>query len=100
MFQKKKRIKSEKYLEWVRGLPCANCQAPGPSEVHHIKGIGSFSGVGKKASDYLSMPMCAQCHRDFHAGYLFQPGYQFSLIVKTIDRAFQEGIIQIKGRSK
>ena len=93
MYPKKKRIKSEKYLAWVRTLECCVCRKPAPSIAHHIKGFGNFSGTGIKASDYLSMPMCATCHSFCHAaGGDIE---QFDYIVETIDRAFQEGVIKL-----
>lgn len=93
MYPKKKRIKSEKYLAWVRSLECAHCQRPGPSEAHHVKGIGHYSGAGMKASDYLTCPMCRFCHINFHEDVHLDR--QLNLVLKTLDRAFQEGVIKI-----
>ena len=97
MYPKRERIKSEKHLKWVRSLECSVCGKPPPSVPHHIKGVGNFSGAGMKASDYLTCPMCATCHAEFHGNNLLTITYyvQYEFIVKTLDRAFQEGVIKI-----
>ena len=43
-----------KHLERVKELSCAVCDAPGPSEAHHIEQAYSFACI----------PLCASCHRD------------------------------------
>lgn len=60
-------MKNAKHLSFVRQLPCIHCTAPAPSEAHHIKGIGHFSGAAMKASDFATMPLCRDCHRMIHA---------------------------------
>lgn len=54
-----------KHLAWVRSLPCACCEAPGPSQPHHHT---HFRGAGQRAHDRYAMPLCWRCHRDFHDG--------------------------------
>jgi len=83
-----------KYLAYVRTLPCCVCNKPGPSEPHHIKGVGGFSGAGLKAPDYASMPMCATCHREMHdhgEGRNAQAIYA----IRTIGLAVEYGIIKL-----
>ena len=83
---------SEDYLEWVRQQDCAFCMKPGPNDAHHIKGVGYFSGIGMKASDLLSMPLCRECHGRMHN----EPGLwqdQWEFIVRTIAKAEKEGKI-------
>ena len=50
------------YAEWLRRRPCAGCSAMGV-EVHHRTG----AGMALRASDRDAMPLCRQCHHDFHA---------------------------------
>jgi hypothetical protein len=50
------------YLTFVRGLPCAFCQRPGPSEPHHF----GRRGVGQKTDDYRTVPACRTCHDAKH----------------------------------
>jgi hypothetical protein len=54
--------RSEKYLAFIRAMPCAGCANPGPSDPHHY---GS-RGVGQKASDFSVVPLCRKCHDHFH----------------------------------
>ena len=80
-----KAWKSEKYLKWIRTLPCAVCGAP--AEPHHLR--QGFAGIGQKSSDILTVPCCRTCHEEFHQGG-FQE-LQLKLTLRTIDRAFREG---------
>ena len=52
----------EAYRKAVSRLKCAKCGMPGPSQVHHMTG----AGMGLRAHDHKSMPLCAQCHIDLH----------------------------------
>ena len=54
--------RSESHLDYVRGLACCHCRAPGPSEPHHF---GS-RGMGIKASDYETAPLCDTDHDYWH----------------------------------
>lgn len=54
---------NKRYLARVRRLPCCMCGMPGPSEAHHSTG----AGLGTKANDTDTMPLCTNCHRCFHA---------------------------------
>ena len=42
-----------RHLAWVKEQPCAVCEAPGPSEAHHIEQGLHFSCI----------PLCPDCHR-------------------------------------
>lgn len=48
------------HMAKVAQLPCVCCRRPGPSEVHHC--ISGRYGQAK-ASDFETIPLCAQCHR-------------------------------------
>lgn len=51
------------YLKWIRARPCVVCAgAKGPSEAAHTKVLGS-SGIGAKATNRSTIPLCAWCHR-------------------------------------
>jgi len=81
------------YLDWVREQPCMICGSA-PSEPHHIKGVGHFSGTGMKAPDYLAMPLCRQHHMMMHR----TPGIwvtQWEYVVRTLAAALQAGVIEI-----
>lgn len=58
---KKTRTKADKaHLAAVAALPCSTCAAEGPSECHHIR---DGMGIGMKASDKETIPLCYRCHR-------------------------------------
>lgn len=58
------RIEDEKYLAFVRKLPCCCCGKPG-EVAHHPIQIG-FGGKSTKAPDYWAIPMTAGCHSLLH----------------------------------
>lgn len=49
-------MRSEAYLRAVAALPCAHCGRPGPSQAAHAD---AGKGMGIKASDTETMPLCA-----------------------------------------
>lgn len=51
------------YLDFVRAHACAACGALTGIEAHHWS---SGRGVGQKVSDFLTVPLCAAQHREFH----------------------------------
>jgi len=53
------------YLAWVRTNPCCRCGAIPPNHAHHE--ILNGRGKSQKAPDSRTLPLCAQCHDDFHA---------------------------------
>lgn len=62
-FPKLGHLHSEAFLEFVRSLPCAGCNAPPPSEAHHWppKGMG-----GAHVDDTKTFPVCGICHKRCH----------------------------------
>lgn len=57
-----------KYADWIRRQPCAKCGCSGPSECHHKTG----GGMGLRAHDHDSMPLCSDCHRALHNGVMLK----------------------------
>jgi hypothetical protein len=57
-FFKKVTVRDKKRLDFARQLPCAGCGSPAPNDVHHE----GEHGMGIKASDYDSLPLCRKCH--------------------------------------
>ena len=45
--------KDRLHLGRVKELPCSVCDAPGPSEAHHIK----------QGLQYTCIALCVECHR-------------------------------------
>lgn len=76
--------KNPKYLKAVKQLPCFYCNLPPPSEAHHIIG-GGYGGMGLKAPDTMTMPLCRLCHGKIHKDYdLFDQEEAVKLTYKKI----------------
>tara|TARA_R110000851_G_scaffold294732_1_gene449457 strand:+ start:193 stop:513 length:321 start_codon:yes stop_codon:yes gene_type:complete len=58
--------KDKKYLEAVKTLPCAVCGTPFTDPPHHRIGDGIVKGMGQKAPDFESMPLCRTHHTAVH----------------------------------
>lgn len=54
-----KAARSKRYMKWVGSFPCCNCGAAPRSEAHHE----GDKGMAQKCSDFLTVPLCASCHR-------------------------------------
>lgn len=50
--------REREHLAKVKALPCSVCDAPGPSEAHHVK----------QHKQMLCIPLCASCHRSSFNG--------------------------------
>lgn len=57
------RIKSDKYLNTLRGSPCLVCRRG--AEAHHLQHVGE-RGVGRKSGDNWAVPLCHECHMGLH----------------------------------
>lgn len=69
MTKQAEREGDPEYLAWVRTLPCCapsvtQCDSPPPQHPHHETG----AGMGMKAPDRRTMPLCWTHHRCFHDG--------------------------------
>ena len=92
---KHKRWQSRDYLNWVAKLPCVNCGLHDETIVaHHLKhrhAPHGGGGIGMKANDYLTMPLCFECHASAHNGDRDILDFQADFIFKTLDKAFSCG---------
>lgn len=61
---KRHRWVNPRYLQWVKSQPCVCCGARA-DDPHHIIGHGQ-GGMGTKAHDLLTIPLCRQHHDDLH----------------------------------
>jgi len=58
-------MKSIKYVEYVRTLPCCICQRAG--EPHHVKAVGSGRDRKKNIPEhYSAIPLCRVHHTELH----------------------------------
>jgi hypothetical protein len=83
------------YKEWIKTLNCIVCEAPGPSDPHHL--IGDGQGIMARTSpDELLMPMCRKHHDQIHElsrhmQYVMYGFTQEEMVCRTIRRAVYEG---------
>ena len=71
MTQRRPRQHDEKYLRFIRSLPCVVCKDDTTTEAAHIRfsdaSIGKFNaGVGAKPDDKFALPLCGDHHRQQH----------------------------------
>jgi alpha-galactosidase len=93
-------LSAPSYLAWVRTLPSA-LSGKSPCVAHHLIGHGRLSQ--RKCSDYLSMPLTDQEHRDLHdMGWRqWEQTYgktQHQLVVETLMEALRLGILSFDER--
>ena len=97
MIPKNKRWVNKKYTDWVATLPCVNCGLDDETTVaHHLKHRYSpygGGGMGLKADDYFTMPLCFECHASAHNGDANILDFQAQFIFNTLQRAFNYGIL-------
>jgi len=97
---KNKRWIEKDYTRWVATLPCANCSIHDETIVaHHLKHRCSpygGGGMGMKADDWLTMPLCHLCHDGAHNGDEDVLDWQYMHVFKTLTPAFRNGILVYK----
>lgn len=66
------RAELERYRRFVASLPCANCGIEDSSQCAHYSGLASYHlgrGMGRKAHDLMTMPLCHEGANGCHAAY-------------------------------
>ena len=98
--KKNKRWIEKDYTRWVATLPCANCGMHDDTIVaHHLKhrhAPHGGGGMGMKAHDWLTMPLCFTCHDKANNGDGDVLDWQADYIFKTLTPAFRNGILVYK----
>lgn len=51
--------REKEHLERVKSLPCSVCDAPGPSQAHHIE----------QSQPYTCVALCPDCHQGSFNGW-------------------------------
>jgi hypothetical protein len=93
MGKKKPTLKEQKHMERVASIGCIACRKLGiydsPAEIHHIR---SKTGMGKRSSHYLILPLCPPHHRTSNESYHYSPqkfenrfGSQMKLLQEVLD---------------
>lgn len=57
--------RDSKRLALIRQLPCVRCASPAPSQACHSNFQEHGKGMGTKANDRYTIPLCDKCHKDF-----------------------------------
>ena len=57
-------IRSEDYKRWIRSWPCLVCATRRQVEAAHT----GPHGIGQKASDLQTVPLCKKHHAELHQG--------------------------------
>ncbi len=52
-------------LQRIREFPCCQCHASPPSQAAHANWSEFGKGMGKKADDAYTIPLCHICHKKF-----------------------------------
>jgi len=55
-----KNYQNAAYLKFIRSKPCVVCRRK--SEPHHIRRQYWGAGTGIKPHDYVTIPLCRNCH--------------------------------------
>ncbi|WKL82087.1 DUF968 domain-containing protein [Raoultella ornithinolytica] len=95
-FARPKRIRWESphFIAWVKTQTCMCCGQPA-DDAHHLIGWGQ-GGVGTKAHDIFTLPLCRKHHRQLHHDPLSferEYGTQPALIIKLLDRAYALAVL-------
>lgn len=80
------------YCAWIRSLPCSVFPCRNHSEPHHSTAV--HKGMGQRAHDRDSMPLCRIHHHEFHAATGWCAGWS-----KDDRRRWQRGLVAyLRGR--
>jgi hypothetical protein len=88
------RMEKPKYLQWVKTQPCEGCGSPA-DDPHHLIGWGQ-GGMGTKAHDLLTIPLCRVCHTELHndpVKFERKHGSQPEMIIRVFGRACSLGVV-------
>ncbi|MDE3023608.1 MAG: DUF968 domain-containing protein [Pseudomonadota bacterium] len=81
----------------VASLPCACCGKSGPSQAAHSNLGMHGKGMGLKASDAATFPLCPDCHQEFDQGNKYTKDERYVLtmewIAKTHIMLLEEGLM-------
>jgi hypothetical protein len=89
-------FRSEAWRRAVASLPCAWCLKDGPSQCAHANHRGK--GMGLKAPDAWTFPLCPEHHREFDQGKLLTKDRRREMadewVILTIRALAQKGLVR------
>ena len=83
------RYRNDKYLDYIRAMPCWGCGLPGPSDPHHVSIDGQT--MGGKPSDQWTVPLCRKCHRREEDGPWISKEDLYREICKLLGKWIRDG---------
>lgn len=96
MYLKRDTFRSEAWRRAVASLPCAWCMRDGPSQAAHRN---QSKGMGLKAPDCWTFPLCPECHREFDQGRSLTREQRRELadqwVIETVRRLAEDGAIKV-----
>ena len=94
-YLKESHFRSDKWLRAAASLDCVRCGAHG-TQAAHANHRGK--GMGLKAPDCLTFPLCPSCHAEFDQGKSYTKEQRRELaddwIIKTITELAKRGLIR------
>ncbi len=90
---KLQRWTNDKYLQWVKSQPCCVCGATS-DDAHHLIGHGQ-GGMGTKAHDLFTIPLCRIHHSELHKDpreWEREHGSQIDFLFRFLDRSAAMGV--------
>ena len=98
MYPKRPPFRSESWRRAVASLPCVVCFREGPSQAAHANHLGK--GMGMKASDCFTVPMCPEHHAEFDQGRTWSKQEKREMmerwILLTLEDLAREGLVGAK----
>ncbi|EPC5664425.1 DUF968 domain-containing protein [Citrobacter koseri] len=96
LMKRPKRIRwvNPEYVQWVKTQPCECCGMPS-DDPHHLIGHGQ-GGMGTKAHDSFTLPLCREHHTELHndpVKFERKYGSQLEMLKNVLDRAFALGVL-------
>ncbi|EDE3099814.1 DUF968 domain-containing protein [Salmonella enterica] len=91
---KRYRWQNDDYISWVKMQPCSCCGNRG-GDAHHLIGHGQ-GGMGTKAHDSFTIPLCRKHHRELHndpVKFEQKYGSQLEMLKSVLDLAFALGVL-------
>lgn len=90
---KPEKYRSEKYLNYIRSLPCCVCGFY-QAEAHHV-GFKGGKGMGTKVDDTRCISLCHVCHMEGHNSGWDSFQTRHNIDIKAIQIIYLEGYIRI-----
>lgn len=98
MYQKANNYRSDAWRRAVASLPCSVCMREGQSQAAHVNHLGK--GMGLKAPDVWTFPLCHECHREFDQGRTYTKEQRRELaerwVLQTVHELAKSGRLKVE----